>query len=89
VAPHTSTSAVAREGEGGVAAAPRARLGGGVAVGVGVAAEGPPGRGVRGPQARRAKDLPRGEGVISDCHPSEGASKNRTQIPIINMFYLF
>jgi hypothetical protein len=27
--------------------------------------------------------------VISDCHPSEGASKNRTQIPIIHRFYLF
>jgi hypothetical protein len=27
--------------------------------------------------------------VISDCHPSEGTSKNRTQIPIIHMFYLF
>jgi hypothetical protein len=25
--------------------------------------------------------------VISDCHPSEGAYKNRTQIPIIHMFY--
>jgi sugar phosphate isomerase/epimerase len=26
--------------------------------------------------------------VISDCHPSEGTSKNRTQIPIIHSFYL-
>ena len=27
--------------------------------------------------------------VIFDCHRSEGASKNRTQIPIIHMCYLF
>jgi hypothetical protein len=27
--------------------------------------------------------------VISDCHPTEGVSKNRTQRPIIHMFYLF
>jgi ATP-dependent RNA helicase DDX35 len=27
--------------------------------------------------------------VISDCHPSEGASKNRTEISIIHRFYLF
>jgi hypothetical protein len=27
--------------------------------------------------------------VISDCHPSEGTSKNRAQIPMIRMFYLF
>jgi hypothetical protein len=27
--------------------------------------------------------------VISDCHPNEGASKNRTQIPIIHRLYVF
>jgi hypothetical protein len=27
--------------------------------------------------------------VISDCHPREGISKNRNQIPIIHRFYLF
>jgi hypothetical protein len=27
--------------------------------------------------------------VISDCHPSEKDSKNRTQIPIIHRFYFF
>jgi hypothetical protein len=27
--------------------------------------------------------------VTSDCHVSEGTSKNRTQIPIIHRFYLF
>jgi hypothetical protein len=27
--------------------------------------------------------------VISDCHPSEGAAKKRTHMPIIHRFYLF
>jgi hypothetical protein len=27
--------------------------------------------------------------VISDYHPSEGASKHGTQIPVIHRFYLF
>ena len=27
--------------------------------------------------------------MLSDCRPSEGASKNRTQIPIIHRLYLF
>ena len=67
----------------------------------GIMAEGPrPSRADAGPWAAAGPGLSvraratttqarRGRRVISDCHPSEGTSNNRTQIPITHMFYLF